>query len=93
MNKYESVIIVNPCLNDVEIKILNEKIKCLIEEKGNFESIEDLSIKRLAYEIRKNKKGHYIIFNFESKPDFIVELERFYRINEQIIKFIVVRKN
>lgn len=93
MNKYESIIIVNPRLNDVEIKILNEKIKCLIKENGNFESVEDIGIKKLAYEIRKNNEGRYIIFNFESKPDFIAELERFYRINEQIIKFIVVRKD
>lgn len=93
MNKYESIIIVNPHLNDVEIKILNEKIKCLIKENGNFESVEDIGIKKLAYEIRKNNEGHYIIFNFESKYDFIAELERFYRINEQIIKFIVIRKD
>ena len=93
MNKYESIIIVNPCLKDVEIEKLREKIQNLIKENGKFESIEDLSIKRLAYEIRKNNEGHYIIFNFESNSDFIVELERVYRINDDILKFIVVRKD
>ena len=93
MNKYESIIIVNPCLKDVEIEKLREKIQNLIKENGKFESIEDLGIKRLAYEIRKNNEGHYIIFNFESNSDFIVELERVYRINDDILKFIVVRKD
>lgn len=93
MNKYESIIIVKPNLKDVEIEKLKEKIQNLIKENGNFESIEDLGRKRLAYEIRKNNEGHYIIFNFESNPDFIIELERVYRINDNILKFIVVRKN
>ena len=93
MNKYESIIIVNPCLKDVEIEKLREKIQNLIKENGKFEYIEDLGIKRLAYEIRKNNEGHYIIFNFESNSDFIVELERVYRINDDILKFIVVRKD
>ena len=93
MNKYESIIIVNPCLKDVEIEKLREKIQNLIKENGKIESIEDLGIKRLAYEIRKNNEGHYIIFNFESNSDFIVELERVYRINDDILKFIVVRKD
>lgn len=93
MNNYESIIIVKPCLEDVEIKKLKEKIQNLIKENGNLESIEDLGIKRLAYEIKKYKKGYYIIFNFESKTDFIVELERVFGITEDIIKFIVVRKS
>ena len=44
------------------------------------------------YEIKKNKEGIYILFNFEAKPDFIKELERVYRITDDIIKFIVVKK-
>ena len=48
--------------------------------------------KRLAYEIKKCKEGTYMLFNFEANPDSISELERVYRITDDIIKFIVVKK-
>ena len=48
--------------------------------------------KRLAYEINKVNEGTYLLFNFEAKPDSIKELERVYRITDDIMKFIVVKK-
>ena len=48
--------------------------------------------KQLAYEIKKFKEGIYILFNFEAKPELIAELERIYRITDDIIKFITVKK-
>ena len=48
--------------------------------------------KRLAYDIKKNKEAFYMLFNFEAKPDWIAELERNYRITDDILKFIVVKK-
>ena len=48
--------------------------------------------KRLAYEIKKNNEAIYMLINFESKPEAIAELERNYRITDEILKFIVVRK-
>ena len=48
--------------------------------------------KTLAYEIKKCKEGIYLLFNFEAKPDSIAELERVYRITDEIMKFIVVKK-
>ena len=48
--------------------------------------------KRLAYEIKKNKEAIYMLLNFEAKPDSIAELERNYRITDEILKFIIVKK-
>ena len=45
------------------------------------------------YEIQKKKEAYYVQFNFESKPEAIAELERIYRITDEVIKFIVVRKD
>jgi small subunit ribosomal protein S6 len=92
MNKYESIIIVNPNVEEAGIKALEDKFTGLINENGKVESVENMGKKRLAYEIKKNKEGIYILFNFEAKPDFIKELERVYRITDDVIKFIVVRK-
>lgn len=92
MNKYESVIIVNPNLDEAGLKALEEKFTGLINENGKVESVENMGKKRLAYEIKKFKEGTYMLFNFESNPDSIKELERIYRITDDVIKFIVVRK-
>lgn len=92
MNKYESVIIVNPNLDEAAVKALEDKFTGLINENGKVESVENMGKKRLAYEIKKNAEGIYILFNFEAKPDSIAELERVYRITDAVIKFIVVRK-
>ncbi len=92
MNKYESIIIVNPNVEEAGLKELEEKFTGLINENGKVESVENMGKKKLAYEIKKNKEGIYMLFNFEAKPDSITELERVYRITDEIIKFIVVRK-
>ena len=92
MNKYESVIIVNPNVDEAGLKALEEKFTGLINENGKVESVENMGKKRLAYEIKKFKERTYMLFNFEANPDSIKELERVYRITDDIIKFIVVRK-
>ena len=92
MNKYESVIIVNPNVDEAGLKALEEKFTGLINENGKVESVENMGKKRLAYEIKKFKEGTYMLLNFEANPDSIKELERVYRITDDIIKFIVVRK-
>ena len=92
MNKYESIIIVNPNVDEAGLKALEEKFTGLINENGKVESVENMGKKTLAYEIKKCKEGNYILFNFEAKPDSIKELERVYRITDDIIKFIVIRK-
>ncbi len=92
MNKYESVIIINPNLETESIKVLIEKFSNLINNNGKVSSVEEIGKKKLAYEIKKNKEGYYIVFKFESKPEAIAELERIYRITDEIIKFIVVKE-
>ena len=92
MNKYESVIIINPNLETESIKALIEKFSNLINNNGKVSSVEEIGKKKLAYEIKKNKEGYYIVFKFESKPEAIAELERIYRITDEIIKFIVVKE-
>ena len=92
MNKYESIIIVNPNVDEAGLKALEEKFTGLINENGKVESVENMGKKRLAYEIKKCKEGTYLLFNFEANPDSIKELERVYRITDDIMKFIVVKK-
>ena len=92
MNKYESVVIINPNCTEEALKALEDKISGLINTNGKVESVENMGKKKLAYEIKKNKEATYLLFNFEAKPESIAELERNYRITDDILKFIVVRK-
>ena len=92
MNKYESVIIINPNCSEEALKALEEKVTGLINSNGKVESVENMGKKRLAYEINKNREANYLLFNFEAKPDSIAELERNYRITDDILKFIIVKK-
>lgn len=92
MNKYESVIIVNPNLDEKEIDEIMQKVKEIIEEKGTVTKVDKMGMKKLAYEIKKNKEGYYIVIYFSCDPSIISELERYYRITENIIKFITVRQ-
>ena len=92
MNKYESVIIINPNLEGEAIKALIEKFSNLINKNGKVDSVEEVGLKKLAYEIKKNKDGYYVVFKFEASPDSIAELERVYRITDEVIKFIVVKE-
>ena len=93
MNKYESVIIINPSLDEQGIKDVITKFTDLINNNnGKVENVDEMGKRKLAYEIKKNKEAYYVQFNFESKPEAIAELERIYRITDGILKFITVRK-
>ena len=92
MNKYESVVIINPNLEAESIKALIEKFSGLINSNGTVNSVEELGKKRLAYEIKKLNEGYYVVLKFEAKPELITELERVYRITDEVMKFIVVKE-
>lgn len=92
MNKYESVVIINPNVEENALKALIEKFQTLINTDGKVEQVNELGKKKLAYEINKNKEGYYVVYDFEANPKLIAELERNYRITDEVIKFIVVKK-
>ena len=93
MNKYETVFIINPNVEEAGVKELIEKFSNIINNDGKVEEVQEMGKRKLAYEIKKNSEGIYVLINFEANPDLIKELERNYRITDAIIKFIVVRKD
>lgn len=91
MNKYESVIIINPSVDEEGVKSLVSKFTDLINNDGKVEKVDDLGKRKLAYEVKKQKEGYYQIFNFEANPELIKELERNYRITDEVIKFMTIK--
>ncbi len=92
MNKYETIMILDCTISEESRENAINKIKKYIESKGKIENTEDLGKKKLAYEVKKNKEGYYYIIEFMAEPESIAELERIYRITDEILKFIVVKK-
>ena len=93
MNKYESVIIINPAIDEEAVKALTENYTAMINNDGKVEKVDILGKKKLAYEVKKNKEGYYAIFYFEANPELITELERNFRISDDVIKFMTINVN
>ena len=92
MKLYETMFILKPTLVEEEIKTRLEFFKEVITKNGGeSETCLDMGMRNLAYEIKKNKRGYYFVIYFKAKPSLILELERNYRINEEILRFIVIK--
>lgn len=97
MKKFESVIILRPNLMEKEIKEVIEKVDKTINKVAEIINKEELGIKKLAYEVKKFKEGYYVIHQFVVKKDIdncdenIHSIERYFRTQDEIIKFILVR--
>ncbi len=91
MNKYESVVIINPNVDEEGIKSLIQKFTTLINNDGKLEKVDELGKRKLAYEIAKNKEGYYVVLYFEANTTLIAELERNYRITDEVIKFMTIK--
>jgi len=92
MNKYETIIILKTEITKKQKSDVLNKIKKYITDNGKIEKEEYLGKRKLAYEVKKHNQGDYYIIEFESEQTAIQELERIYRITDEILKFIVVKK-
>ena len=89
---YETMFIVKPTLTAEEIEAQIEVVKNnIVKNGGEIVAIDDMGARNLAYEINKNKRGYYYVIYFKSPSNSILELERNYRINENIIRFIFIK--
>ncbi len=93
MNKYESIFIISPDIDEEGTKALVEKFKNLLETSAQLESIDEWGKRKLAYTIADKNEGYYVLVNFSSEPDFPRELERIYKITDGIIKYMVIKKD
>lgn len=96
MNQYETVILLKPNLSENDIKKITTEIENKINQVGKVTKHEDIGIKKLAYEIQKNKEAYYVIYEYEtdkSPKESVNKIEAFYRTLEEVLKFITVRKD
>jgi len=88
--KYEPTFILNPTLDEETTTGLIAKFKSLIEQNATLEKVDEWGKRRLAYLICDLNEGFYVHITFESKPDFIAELERVYKITDGVMRSLTV---
>ena len=92
MNKYESMYILKPNLDEETRTAMVEKFKSLVEDNGGkVENVDEMGQRKLAYEINYITEGYYVLMTFESPPEFPEELERIYNINDSVLRYNVIR--
>lgn len=87
--KIESIIILDPKTTLEDYDYIYKKINEILEE--SIYKTEMIGIKKLAYEVKKCNTGYYLIFDWEGNSDKLNELERFFRIEDNIIKYLNVK--
>ena len=92
MPLYETVFIVRQDLSATEAEKVAKKYSAILEkEGGKVEKFEPWGLRDLAYGIRKNRKGHYFLFNVSAPSAAMLEMERLMRIDEDALRCLVVR--
>jgi small subunit ribosomal protein S6 len=92
MRKYETIIIMDPDLEEAQAQSTLEKIKGIItQSEGEILRVEDWGKRKLAYEVKKKPKGHYILIHLSGTPALLSELERNFRVMDAVIKYQSVR--
>jgi len=92
LHPYESIVILKSTLGDEDVAAVIEKIKGIIEDAGGeIVSSDNWGKKKLAYEVKKERRGIYIVQHFKAKTSTLIVLEQHYRFSESIIKYMTVR--
>ncbi len=91
IRKWETLFIIHPDRISEKDQVL-EKIKEIVESKeGGILKIDEWGLRKLAYPIEKKKQGYYILIEFYGLADLPKALEDFFRIDERVIRFIIVK--
>ncbi|MBF1346922.1 MAG: 30S ribosomal protein S6 [Megasphaera micronuciformis] len=91
MKKYEVMFIANP-LEEAEVTPIVEFISNLLTKNGaKIEKVDLWGKRRLAYPVKKQNDGYYVLINFEIEPDAIFDIDRVIKIREEILRHLIVK--
>jgi small subunit ribosomal protein S6 len=92
MPLYETVLIARNDVTQQQVEQIAEDIKTELEtEGGAVKKSEYWGLRSLAYRIKKNRKGHYMLLGLDAKPAFITEMERKLGLNEDVLRYMTIR--
>lgn len=92
MRKYESLFILRPDLEESKRVELIEKFKAIVNADGEMDTVEEWGMRKLAYEIEKLREGYYVLFNFRANTTLPVELERNFKIADEVVRYVVINR-
>ena len=92
MRLYESVFIARQDISTTQVESMADDFAGIITNAGGtIHKREYWGLRSLAYRIKKNRKGHYIMFNFETDGPTLKEYERIMGLNEDVLRFLNIR--
>ncbi|WP_227763054.1 30S ribosomal protein S6 [Zhaonella formicivorans] len=92
MRSYEALYIIKPSVEAEQIPAVVEKFKQLIVDNGGeVTNVDEWGKRRLAYEVEKHREGYYVLMNFKSPAQTAHELERIFKIADEILRYLVIR--
>jgi len=92
MRRYETIVILKPTLGEDDLKSFIDRSADIIEGfKGSIIKLDRWGLKKLAYRIGKEQQGHYLYLQYAGVPAAVSELERIYRIEDRVMKFLTVK--
>lgn len=92
MRLYEVAFIAHPEMDEEGVNALTEKVQGWITSAGGaVDKTEALGKKKLAYEIRKQREGYYVLLQTKMNAGAPIEVERNLRLTEQVIRFMIMR--
>lgn len=92
MNKYESMYILKPNIEDEPRTELIKKFSDIIENNGGkIEKTDEWGKKKLAFPINYINDGYYVLVNFEGPSELPAEMERNFKISDDVIRYMVIR--
>lgn len=93
MNKYESLYIITPELDEEATKAVVEKFADIVKKNGGeVEKVDEWGKRRLAYPIDYKTEGYYVLVHFAAASELPRELERNFKNDESILRYMVVRQ-
>lgn len=93
MKEYETVYIANPSLTEAQVSQLTDRVKALVEKhQGTFFYARNMGTRKLAYPIAKQSKGIYFCADYAAMGEAVAELERMFRLSEDVVRFLTVVK-
>ncbi len=92
MRRYETIFIVRPNIGEDEIEAITNRSVATIEgDGGTIIGINNWGLKKLAYLIKKETQGYYVHVDYAGVPTSVAEIERIFRIDDRILKYLTVK--
>ena len=93
MYDYETLTVLHPDLGEAGSKDMAGRLRGILEAgRAEIKKVDEWGMRELAYTIRKQRRGIYLLLEYKAEPQAVAELERQLKLNDQVLRFITVRQ-